>query len=293
MSRQGLLNRTLRIIEEYGIRPSRKLGQCYVVDPELMACILDAAKIEQEDVVLEIGAGTGTLTASLAEVARRVIAIEKDVNAARALRDLFSGRGNVEVVNDDILLMDLPRVDKIVSNLPYSISTPITFKLLFSGDFGSAVLTYQKEVADRLVAKPGGRDYSRLSVTASLLAEIEKVRDFPPDSFYPKPAVESTVVVMRRKSMGEFDWKSLDDTLKTLFSQRKRTLRKALETYSKIKRVKFADVSRVVDGGLMESRVFELQPSDFVRLSESLKKINRGPSSDDPNRSGGGQNRGG
>jgi 16S rRNA (adenine1518-N6/adenine1519-N6)-dimethyltransferase len=277
LSGQGLLNRTLRILEEYGIRPSRKMGQCYVVDPELMACVLDSARIGREDVVLEIGAGTGNLTTSLAEVARRVIAVEKDVNAARALRDLFSGRSNVEVVNDDILLMDLPRVDKIVSNLPYSISTPITFKLLFYGDFGSAVLTYQKEVADRLVAKPGGRDYSRLSVTVSLLAEIEKVMDFPPDSFYPKPVVESTVVVMRRRSRGEFDWKFLDGTLKMLFSQRRRTLRKALGTYSKIKKARFEDVARVVDEGLMDARIFELQPSDFVRISESLKKVSGAP----------------
>ncbi|MBM5805309.1 MAG: ribosomal RNA small subunit methyltransferase A [Candidatus Verstraetearchaeota archaeon] len=277
MSGQGLLDKTLRILEEYGIRPSRRLGQCYVIDPELMACILDAAKIEPEDVVLEIGAGTGTLTARLAEVAKRVIAVEKDGNAARALRDLFSGRSNVEVVNDDILLMDLPCVDRIVSNLPYSISTPITFKLLLYGDFGSAVLTYQKEVADRLVARPGGRDYSRLSVTASLLAEIEKVRNFPPDSFYPKPMVESTVVVVRRKGRGEFDWRFLDGTLKTLFSQRRRTLRKAMATYSKIKKVEFEDIAKVIDEGLMDTRVFEIQPSDFVRISESLKKVSGAP----------------
>jgi len=251
-----------------------------------MACVLDAAKIEPEDVVLEIGAGTGNLTARLAEVSKRVIAVEKDVNAARALRDLFSKRGNVEVVNDDILLMVLPRVDKIVSNLPYSISTPITFKLLFYGDFGSAVLTYQKEVAERLVARPGGREYSRLSVAASLLAEIDKVRDFPPDSFYPKPAVESTVVVMRGKGRGEFDWKFLDGTLKMLFSQRRRTLRKALETYSKIKRERFEDVARVVDEELMDTRVFELQPSDFVRLSEDLKKVSGAPASDGSDGSG-------
>jgi len=277
LSGQGLLDKTLRILEEYGIRPSRRLGQCYVIDPELMACILDAAKIEPEDVVLEIGAGTGTLTARLAEVAKRVIAVEKDGNAARALRDLFSGRSNVEVVNDDILLMDLPCVDRIVSNLPYSISTPITFKLLLYGDFGSAVLTYQKEVADRLVARPGGRDYSRLSVTASLLAEIEKVRNFPPDSFYPKPMVESTVVVVRRKGRGEFDWRFLDGTLKTLFSQRRRTLRKAMATYSKIKKVEFEDIAKVIDEGLMDTRVFEIQPSDFVRISESLKKVSGAP----------------
>jgi 16S rRNA (adenine1518-N6/adenine1519-N6)-dimethyltransferase len=270
---QGLFNITLRTLEEYGIRPSRRLGQCYVIDPELVACILDSAKIEHDEVVMEIGAGTGNLTKDLAEVAKKVIAVEKDINAARALRDLFPNEDKVEVVNDDILLMDLPRVDKIVSNLPYSISTPITFKLLFYGNFKSAVLTYQKEVADRLVAKPGGRDYSRLSVTASLLAEIKKVRNFPPDSFYPRPKVDSTVVIMGKRSREEVDWRFLDTTLKALFSQRRRTLRKALETYSKVKKAKFEDVARIVDEELMDLRVFELQPSDFVGLSESLKEL--------------------
>lgn len=281
MRGQGLFNITLQTLEEYGIRPSRRLGQCYVIDPELVACILDSAKIEHDDVVMEIGAGTGNLTKALAEVAKKVIAVEKDINAARALRDLFPNVDKVEVVNDDILLMDLPRVDKIVSNLPYSISTPITFKLLLYGNFKSAVLTYQKEVADRLVAKPGVRDYSRLSVTASLLAEIKKVRNFPPDSFYPRPKVDSTVVIMGRRSRGEFDWRFLDTTLKALFSQRRRTLRKALETYSKVKKAKFEDVARVVDEELMDLRVFELQPSDFVGLSESLKELSRALASGD------------
>ena len=279
MSRQGLFGLTLRTLKEYGIRPSRRLGQCYVIDPELVTCILDSAKIERNEVIMEIGAGTGNLTKDLAERAKKVIAVEKDINAARVLRDLFSNVDKVEVINDDILLMDLPRVDKIVSNLPYSISTPITFKLLFFGSFKSAVLTYQKEVADRLVAKPGVRDYSRLSVTASLLAEIRRVKNFPPDSFYPRPKVESTVVIIERRSRVEIDWRFLNATLKALFSQRRRTLRKALETYSKVRKVKFEDVVSVVDEELMDLRVFELQPSDFIRLSEGLKELSRAPDS--------------
>lgn len=279
MSRHGLFSTTLRTLKEYGIRPSRRLGQCYVIDPELVACILDSAKIEPDEVVMEIGAGTGNLTKNLAEVAKKVIAVEKDINAARVLRDLFSTVDKVEVLNDDILLMDLPRVDKIVSNLPYSISTPITFKLLHYGSFKSAVLTYQKEVADRLVAKPAGRDYSRLSVTASLLAEIKKVRNFPPDSFYPRPMVDSTVVIIGRRSRGEVDWGFLDVTLKALFSQRRRTLRKALETYSKLRKANFKDVARVVEKELMDLRVFELQPSDFIRISAGLKELSRAPAS--------------
>lgn len=274
MSREGLLSKTLRTIKEYGIRPSQRFGQCYVIDPELVTCILNSAKIEHDEVVMEIGAGTGNLTKDLAEVSKKVIAVEKDIRAARALRDLFSTINNVEVVNDDILLMDLPPVDKIVSNLPYSISTPITFKLLHQGSFKSAVLTYQKEVADRLVAKPGMRDYSRLSIMVSLLAEINRVRNFLPDSFYPRPAVESTVIIMRKMSRAEVDWAPLSAILKLLFSQRRRTLKKALETYSKVRKVNFEDVVRVIDRRLMDLRVFEIQPSDFIRINEALKEMN-------------------
>jgi len=277
-----LLDSTLKALKRYGITPKRGLGQCYVVDPDLVSCILQTAKIGVGETVLEIGAGTGNLTEELAFAAGRVIAVEKEAKAAAALRDRFSVAGNVEVVNSDILLMDLPRVDKVVSNLPYSISTPITFKLLLYGSFKSAVLTYQKEVADRLDARAGGSQYSRLSVAVSLLAEVEKIREFSPGSFYPRPKVSSTVVLMRKVKAGEggIDWVKLDETLKVLFSQRRRKLRKALQTYSKMMGVEFGEVIARVCEGIdpidLGRRVYELQPTEFVRLSRRLGDIGNG-----------------
>lgn len=273
MSTSGLLKKTLRAVKEYGIRPSRKMGQNFAVDPRLIATIVMAAELGREDVVLEIGAGTGNLTEAIVEVAKKVIAVEKDTVSARALRDLFAERGNVEVLNEDILLMRLPHVSKIISNLPYSISTPITFKILFEGNFERAVLTYQKEVAERLLAGPGGHEYSRLSVMSSLLAEVERVKDFPPESFYPKPDVSSTIVVMRRRTAQDIDWEFLDETLKLLFSQRKRKLRRALETYAKIKKLNFREVAGGFEESLLETRIFQISPPGFVIISGRLKAL--------------------
>lgn len=273
MSASDLLKKTLRAVKEYSIRPSRKMGQNFAVNPELIATMVAAAELGRGDVVLEIGAGTGNLTEAIAEVAKKVIAVEKDAVSAKALRDLFAERSNVEVLNEDILLMKLPCASKIVSNLPYSISTPITFKILFEGDFERAVLTYQKEVAERLLAEPGGREYSRLSVMSSLLAEVKRVRDFPPESFYPKPDVSSTVVVMRKRTAQGIDWEFLNETLKLLFSQRKRKLRRALETYSKIKKLNFVEVAGGFEENLLETRVFQISPHGFVTISSRLKAL--------------------
>ncbi|MDI9644972.1 MAG: rRNA adenine N-6-methyltransferase family protein, partial [Candidatus Verstraetearchaeota archaeon] len=156
--------------------------------------------------------------------------------------------------------------------LPYSISTPITFKLLFNDKFNFGALSYQKEVADRLVALPATPQYSRISVAVSLLADVRRVADFPPDSFYPPPMVSSTVVVIKRRQTSKrIDWTNFDSALKFLFSQRKRTLRKALETYSKVSGEKMSVVEERIAKELLTKRVFELTPSEFVEISTALE----------------------
>ncbi|MEM3882989.1 MAG: 16S rRNA (adenine(1518)-N(6)/adenine(1519)-N(6))-dimethyltransferase RsmA [Candidatus Methanomethyliaceae archaeon] len=271
--REDLLGWTLSTIKKFGIRPRQRLGQNYVVDPSLIECLIEAARIEPDEVVLEIGAGIGGLTLRLAERARKVIAVEVDKNVAKALSSTVSRIDNVEVVLGDVLEMEMPKVDKIVSNLPFSISTPITFKILKDCSFKLAALTYQKEVAEKLLAKPGESEYSRLSVVAALLAEVRRVRDFPPEAFYPKPKVFSTVVTISKKVCDFLDWATLEDTLKLLFSQRRRKLKKALESYCKIKGLDRLDVMKRVDEKFMTRRVFELEPNDFIYLNKVIGGI--------------------
>lgn len=266
-----LQERTERAIAEARMTPKRRLGQNYVVDEALISCILETACLTGAETVLEIGAGTGNLTEPLARRSRRVVAVEKDRLAARYLSERASGWGNVEVVEGDILSMELPRVDRVVSNLPYSISTPITFRMLLEGRFGLAALTYQTEVAERLVAAPGTPGYSRLSVMAALLASIRRVRDFPPDSFYPRPRVGSTVVAMERRGGAGLDAPILEATLKALFSQRRRVLRKAMGAYAKITGVDRDRAVGAVPARLLGRRVFELTPQEFIELAMCLK----------------------
>jgi len=273
---RSLLALTKRALEEAGIRPSKSHGQNYVVDPALIKCLLDSAAISGNETVLEIGPGIGTLTEEISKRARKVIAVESDPASARYLSEKFSG-SNVEVIQADILRIDLPEVDKVVSNLPYSISTPITFKLLSDSGFRLGAFTFQKEVADRLRAKPSDPDYSRLSVAVSLLAEVKAVADFPPESFYPAPSVNSTVVTIKKtKAPNLAEWKALDATLKFLFSQRRRTLRKALETFSKSRGMDRALLEAMIGVGMIEKRVFELSPGDFLEISRAFSRLGAG-----------------
>ncbi|MCX8182279.1 MAG: 16S rRNA (adenine(1518)-N(6)/adenine(1519)-N(6))-dimethyltransferase RsmA [Candidatus Methanomethyliaceae archaeon] len=273
MKEEDLLGWTISTINRFGIKPKQRLGQNYVVDHGLIECLIDVAEIEPNEVVLEIGAGIGTLTLRLAKKARKVIAVEVDKNAAKVLSSTMSGRDNVEIVIGDILELEIPKVDKIVSNLPFSISTPVTFKILRDCSFKLAALTYQKEVAEKLLAKPGESEYSRLSVVTSLLAEVRRVRDFPPEAFYPKPKVFSTVITISKKVCDLVDWANLEETLKILFSQRRRKLKKAIEIYCKIKGLDPIDVVRRVDEKFLARRVFELEPNDFIYLSRAIGGI--------------------
>ncbi len=268
---EDLLKWTLRIIKEYNIKPKRRLGQNYIINKEMINSILEAAEIEPDDIILEIGAGIGTLTIRLSKLAKKVIVIEKDKNAIKVLLKISEKEKNIEIIEGDALKINFPPIDKIVSNLPFSISTPITFKILSEVDFKLAVLTYQKEVANRFFAKVGDRDYSRLSVAMSLMAEVEKVGDFPPDCFYPKPKVFTTVVKIRKKKHN-IDWSNLEDILKILFSQRRRKLKVALNTYCKISKMNYNELLGIIDKELLEKRIFEIKPEEFIYLSNIIKK---------------------
>ncbi len=270
MKEESLLKWTINTIKRFGIRPRQEIGQNYVVDPNVIECLIEAARIGSDEVVLEVGAGIGALTVKLAEIAKNVIAVEMDENSIRALSKTLSGIDNVNIVMGDVMNINLPKVDKVVSNLPFSISTPFTFKLLREGSFKLAVLTYQKEVAERMLARPGEGDYSRLSVVTALLADVERVRDFPPEAFYPKPKVSSTVIAIRKKNFDMVDWIDLEDLLKILFSQRRRKLKKAIDSYCKIKDLDKTELISRIDEKMLMKRVFELEPKDFLYLGRVM-----------------------
>ncbi|MFQ5833044.1 MAG: 16S rRNA (adenine(1518)-N(6)/adenine(1519)-N(6))-dimethyltransferase RsmA [Candidatus Thorarchaeota archaeon] len=192
------------MLQKYSVTPDRKLGQSFLADPSTAREIVETSKLDRKTSVLEIGGGLGVLSEMIARVSKRVHVIEVDPGLVRALRDVLDEYDNVEIIHGNALDVDLPQVDRIVSNLPYSISSPITFRLLNEMDFEFAVLMYQSEFAERLLAEPGSQNYSRLSVGIQYLARVVEVLHVPAESFYPIPAVDSKVVRIEPRTDGTF-----------------------------------------------------------------------------------------
>ena len=235
-----------RILGSYGLSPRKKFGQNFLTDESLLSEIVDAAGIEKSDIVLEIGPGMGTLTSQLAMRAGRVVALEIDKGLIPLLSDLLSEHDNVSVINCDVMKSDIKQIlsdpdicgdlanapsFKVVANLPYYITTPIMMYLLEEDlDFASITVMVQLEVAERMCAQPGSRDYGALSLAVAYYTTPEIMIEVPPESFTPPPAVDSAVVRLTRlpEPPVSCDRKVLFSLIRAAFNQRRKTLVNAL-----------------------------------------------------------------
>ncbi|MEM2875193.1 MAG: 16S rRNA (adenine(1518)-N(6)/adenine(1519)-N(6))-dimethyltransferase RsmA [Candidatus Hadarchaeales archaeon] len=273
MMRDGIL----RLLRDAGIRPSRRAGQHHVIDRSLLLRMANHALLSRDDVVLEVGAGVGNLTEILAERAGRVIAVERDRRFGKALREMERRHPNVSVVFCDVLMADLPDFNKVVSNIPYSISSEFTFMLL-ERKFDLAVLLYQEEFARRLVARPGSKDYGRLTVSVYRRAEVELLDEVPPESFYPPPRVSSRVVRLRlREPPFEVDDEKFSSMVRALFQHRNQRARNALfrsfhEVFPgvRLSREERRKRAEHILGEMADVRVFELSPEQFAEISKRI-----------------------
>ncbi len=186
------------------MQPKKKFGQSFLNSHMVAREIVRLADVSSQDRVLEIGGGLGMLTRWIAAEAGEIHVIEVDSGLVRALHDVARGFNNMHIIKGDALTVDIPHVNKVIANLPYSISSGITFRLLREVEFEIAVLMYQKEFALRLVAEPGTSEYSRLSVNVQYYAQVELLMDVSADMFYPVPAVDSTVVKITPRKDGPF-----------------------------------------------------------------------------------------
>jgi len=166
--------------------------------------IVWSANLTKDESVLEIGGGLGILTQWIAQCAKTVYVVEKDAGLVRALREILSELDNVEIIEGDALEIDFPEVDKVVCNLPYSISSDITFRLLEQVKFESATLMYQKEFAERLLAEPGSASYARLTIGVRYHVDVAQIMSVPASKFYPVPKVDSSVVCLTPRLTGPF-----------------------------------------------------------------------------------------
>ncbi len=278
MSRRELIRYTLGMMRRHGIRPKRRLGQNFVVDPRLIKDMIEHASLSKEEVVLEVGAGIGTLTLALAKRCKRVIAVEVDRHLEPALREVANLTGNVEVIIADVMEIELPRVDKVISNIPYSISSPFTEKLLREVDFKLAILTYQLEFARRLYASPGSKEYSRLTVLAYYYAEVQPIRLVPPLAFLPRPKVFSEIVKILPRAEKPFaleDEKFFFDLVRELFSQRRKAMRNALRialrNLGMSERAAEKTIERMPD--ITSKRVEELSPEELGEIANYVYRL--------------------
>jgi len=214
----------------------RYLGQNFLYDPSILKRIIQDAQLEAEDLVLEIGPGPGRLTKMLAEKVKKVIAIEFDENLFRKLKSELAEYKNVELIHGDALKYsyeNLPEF-KVVANIPYYITTPIIFRLIDARkNLESATLTVQKEVAERIVAKPGGKDYGVLSIMVQYYAKPSLKFIIPKEAFRPVPKIDSAVIhikILASPSVDVENDKIFFRTVKTAFSQRRKMLSNSLKS---------------------------------------------------------------
>lgn len=261
---------------EPNIVPDKRKDQHFLTDKNVLRRIVELASIEKDEDVLEIGAGPGNLTELLAQKARHIYSIELDSKLVEFLEKKFQG-SNVTIIKGNALKVDFPRFDKVVANLPYSISSDITFKLL-QHPFKFGILMYQKEFAQRMVAHVGEPDYSRLSVDVQYFADVQILMKVPRGAFMPPPEVESAVVkVTPRPAAYSIKDKRLFMNLVTAaFMQRRKRLRSALVNGAHVLGIK--DMKAIVQKlpqDLMERRAEQVSPEEFARLADMIYEMVR------------------
>lgn len=283
----SVLEDTKYIMKKYNIKANKSLGQNFLISEEVLNSIVDSADIHENDLVIEIGPGLGTLTQMLLEKAKKVICIELDNKMVDILNDRFSLYNNLVVLNKDVLKVDLNSLIleekannnienvKIVANLPYYITTPIIMKLLEENlDIESITVMIQKEVADRLIAVPGEKLAGAITYTVYYYCTTSKILEVPKYSFIPEPEVTSEVIKLKIRKEKEIKVKDKDfmfKVIKNAFMQRRKTLLNSL-TNNGIFKNKEEGIKILNNLGLdINVRAEELTLNQFAKMSDLLK----------------------
>jgi 16S rRNA (adenine1518-N6/adenine1519-N6)-dimethyltransferase len=281
---QSLSKITKNILNQHGIKLNKNLGQNYLIDKNKRDQIINFGNIDENDIILEIGTGIGTLTIEIAKKAKKVIAIEQDKNICDILAKRLKDEkiDNVELINDDALKVDFPKFNKIISNLPYQISSPITFKFL-DYDFDLAILMYQKEFAERMNGEVGTKNYSRLSAMLHFKCDVEKLTDVSSESFIPKPQIDSTVVKLTPKEnkISDEDFKVYSKFTKALFQHRNKKIKNALidsrhiitDLDKKEMKKRMNDIESEEINDYLKKRVTVVSPEEILFLSKEINSI--------------------
>jgi 16S rRNA (adenine1518-N6/adenine1519-N6)-dimethyltransferase len=273
------------LLKAWNLRPKKRLGQCFLSDPSTAAAITTRARLSPQDVVLEIGAGLGALTIPLSEKVTKIYAVEKDRQLVDLLKTELLTRQitNCEIIAEDILEIDLLKFSALVGrkitvigNLPYNISSQVLIKLIHSRhEFKRAIFMFQKELAQRISARPGGKAYGRITAMLRYCAEIRTLLTVKASAFYPSPKVDSAVLEIEFKpttDYGSHNEAMLFSVIKAAFGNRRKTLKNAL-TASGLRVDSQTARQALSAAGIDPTRRAEtLEPGEFVALEICLRE---------------------
>lgn len=274
MSRSDALEKTSEILKRYGIPLKKSLGQHFLSNQLVAQRIVELAGLRPGDVVLEVGAGAGTLTLEIAKTGAHVYAVEIDERLEPVLRERCGNLGNVVLIFSDFLRLDLgflPSGFRCVSNIPYNLTGPILKRLVFT-DFSDLVLMVQREVGERLVSPPGRSGRGFLSVVLQTIGEVGKILQIPQSAFVPNPSVESVVIrVVRKRDLPFGDLEQLHDYwsfVSAAFARKRKTIFNNLRSFLSDRVAK-----AVLVGVPLNLRPEELTCEQFVELWRRVREL--------------------
>jgi 16S rRNA (adenine1518-N6/adenine1519-N6)-dimethyltransferase len=274
----NLLKRAKQLLRLYNFSPKKRLGQNFTVNSDILQQLISHSCLTKNDVVLEVGAGFGFLTQLLAKKSKKVIAVEVDPFLVTFLRKHLQNLDNVELIEGDFLKVSVPEFNKVVAAPPYSISSPLLFRLL-ENKFDSAFLILQKEFAERLAASVGTKNYGRLTVSIYYRADVELLELVPRTMFYPPPNVDSMVLRLTPKHppFSVEDEPFFFDLIRVLFTQRNKKVRNSIIPFLRERNIPKNESTVFADSLIYsKKRVRELAPEDFgVLANEIFQKINK------------------
>ena len=278
---------TIQVLQKHEFQFKKKFGQNFLIDPHVLDKIVDAAQITKDDFVLEIGPGIGTLTQYLCENARQVLAVEIDDKLIPILKETLQPYDNVEVLHGDILKQDIQQITdtyndgkpiKVVANLPYYITTPIIMELFESHvPLANVTVMVQKEVADRMKAEPGTKDYGALSLAVQYYAKPYIAAFVPPNCFMPRPNVGSAVIrldCLARVPVEVHNEKLMFRLIRASFNQRRKTLQNGIANSAELSFTKEQAARAIEQAGFdVRIRGEKLGLEEFARLADELERM--------------------
>jgi 16S rRNA (adenine1518-N6/adenine1519-N6)-dimethyltransferase len=271
------INDVKLILKKLNLKPSKILGQNFLVNNHTLQKIISTSEILKEDIVLEIGPGLGALTKELVEKAKKVYAVEIDLSLGRYLSDIFSVYENIEIINEDILKIDIPHHNKVVANIPYSITGPIFEKMFFNQTPPQGIMTIERSIADRIFISGNYKDFSRISVSVNAFLIPKSRSPITRQSFYPLPKIDLSLIrVIPRENINDF---LLDPVSSQFFLElvagimpyKNKNLLNALTLYFKANHPNHYSKQKInsvlQNTSYKDKKVFNLQISDFIELS--------------------------